>query len=50
MPGEHSFGFDYDEGRAPLSPEVGKPNPEESVSCSKSGAIDGTAQYDDLLS
>ena len=49
MPGEHSFGFNNDEGRAPLRPEEQKPNPEESVPRSEFWAVSGTFQDDDLV-
>ena len=50
MPGDDGFRFDDGESRAPLGPEAQKPDPEESISSSKLGAIDGTAQDDDLVS
>jgi hypothetical protein len=50
MPGNNGFWFNDDEGRAPLGPKAKEPDPEESVPRSKSWAIGGTLQDDDLVS
>ena len=49
MPGDDGFRFDNDESRPPPGPEAKEPSPEQSVPGSKSWAIGGTLQDDDLV-
>jgi hypothetical protein len=50
MPGHDGFWFNNDENRAPLGPKAKEPDPEEPVPRSKSWAMDGAFQGDDLMS
>lgn len=51
VPGNHGFGLDHHEGRAPISPEAREPNPQESIGRIQSwSGRNRTSQDVDLMS